>query len=44
MRPAAANPSLHPTRYGWLRQPPPAGELQRYGVMHFTNAALLPIL
>ena len=23
------NPSLHPTCYGWLRQPPPAGELQR---------------
>jgi len=24
-----SNPSLHPTCYGWLRQPPPAGELQR---------------
>ena len=23
------NPSLHPTCYGWLRQPSPAGELQR---------------
>jgi len=24
-----ANPSLHPTCYGWLRQPPQAGELKR---------------
>ena len=24
------NPSLHPTCCGWLRQPGPAGELQRY--------------
>src|SRR5687768_11763404 len=23
------NPSLHPTCYGWLRQPSPAGELKR---------------
>jgi len=23
------NLSLHPTCYGWLRQPPPAGELKR---------------
>ncbi len=27
MRP---NPSLQPTRYGWLRQPPRAAELKRY--------------
>ncbi len=24
------NPSLHPTAYPWLRQPPSAGELKRY--------------
>ena len=24
------NPSLHPTCYGWLRQPPLASELERY--------------
>jgi len=23
------NPSLQPTCYGWLRQPPPAAELKR---------------
>jgi hypothetical protein len=27
------NPSLHPMCYGWLRQPPHAGELKRLGVM-----------
>jgi hypothetical protein len=26
---ARPNPSLHPTRYGWLCQPPRAGELKR---------------
>jgi len=25
-----ANPSLQPTCYGWLRQPPPAAELKRW--------------
>ena len=24
-----ANPSMHRTCYGWLRQPPPAGDLKR---------------
>ena len=32
------NPSLHPTCYGWLRQPPPAGELQCY--MRAENSTL----
>ena len=27
-----SNPSLHPTCYGWLRQPSPAGELQRWAM------------
>jgi hypothetical protein len=26
---AWSNPSLHPTWYGWLRQPSHAGELKR---------------
>jgi hypothetical protein len=29
-----ANPSLHPTAHGWLRQPPPAGELQAEAITH----------
>lgn len=28
--PKPANPSLQPTRYGWLRQPPRAAELKRW--------------
>ena len=27
---AMPNPSLHPTCYGWLRQPPQADELKSY--------------
>jgi len=31
------NRSLHPTRYGWLRQPPRAGELKLQGLPRLSS-------
>jgi hypothetical protein len=39
---ATPNPSLQPTRYGWLRQPSQAAELKRYAArtVHLLPCAL----